>query len=548
MLLAIASVGLLLSKASVYAAQAPASESHPAKQTAAVASGTSQAAEAAGASEPQRYYLREYRVEGAHRLSRLDVENAVYPFLGPGRTEQDVEQARAALEKAYQAAGFQTVSVQVPPQRVAAGIVILRVVETKVGRLRVRGSRYFSLEQIKQQAPSLAEGKVIDFNRVNRDIVAMQLPDRQVTPALHAGVEPDTVDVDLNVKDKLPLHGSIELNNRYSSNTAPMRLNGSLSYSNLWQLGHSMGFSFQMSPEDMNQVQVYSAYYIAPVPSVSGLSLMFQGTKQDSDVSTLGGMNSTGLGETMGLRALITLPQWENIYHSLRFGLDYKHYNQGLTTSGSTERTPIDYYPFDLGYTASRIGKKSDTEFSGDLVFHFRQMGSTGSSFENSRYNADGNYVYLKGELSHTHELPVGMQVFAKVQGQIANQPLVNSEQFSGGGLGTVRGYLESEVLGDNAAFGSVELRTPSFVKFVRTGKVLNDWRAYVFFDAGTVTVRNPLPDQTAHFNLASIGVGTRMTLFGYLNGSLDVGLPLIAEGETLLHEPRLTFRTWAEF
>ena len=37
----------------------------------------------------------------------------------------------------------------------------------------------------------------------------------------------------------------------------------------------------------------------------------------------------------------------------------------------------------------------------------------------------------------------------------------------SGGGLGTVRGYLESEELGDNGIFGSTELRTPSLGDFI---------------------------------------------------------------------------------
>ena len=498
--------------------------------------------------EPERFYFREYRVEGAHKLSRIEVEKAVYPFLGPGRTEEDVEQARAALEKAYQANGYQTVSVQVPSQQVKGGIVVLQVVETTVGRLRVRGSRYFSLRRVKGEAPSLAEGKVINFNEVNRDIMGMQLPDRQVTPALHAGVEPGTVDVDLNVKDKFPLHGTLELNNRYSANTAPLRLNGSISYTNLWQLGHSVGASFQMSPEDLNQVQVYSGYYIAPVPTVPWLSLMLQGTKQDSNVSTLGGANSTGMGETIGIRGLVTLPPGQGFFHSFRFGFDYKHYNQGLTTSGTTDRTPITYYPFTLGYTASWIGKNSDTELNSDLVFHFRGMGSSSASFDYSRYHADGNFVYLRGDLAHTHELPAGIQAFGKVQGQFSNQPLINSEQFSGGGLGTVRGYLESEVLGDNAVVGTIELRTPPLAKWINSGRIVNDLRAYVFMDGGVVTIRNPLPEQTSRFTLASFGVGSRMQMFGHLNGSIDAGIPLISQGETRYHDLHLTFRAWSEF
>jgi hemolysin activation/secretion protein len=58
---------------------------------------------------------------------------------------------------------------------------------------------------------------VPNFNQVEREIVALnQWLDRRVTPTLRGGVEPGTVDVDLKVKDILPLHGSVELNNRYS--------------------------------------------------------------------------------------------------------------------------------------------------------------------------------------------------------------------------------------------------------------------------------------------------------------------------------------------
>ena len=125
-------------------------------------------------------YIRDYRVTGAHRLPEVEVQEAVYPFLGPGRTERDVEQARAALEKAYYDKGFQTVSVEVPPQQASRGIVILQVVEAKVGRLRVHGSRYFSLAAIKKKAPSIAEGNVPNFNEITRDIVALnQFTDRR---------------------------------------------------------------------------------------------------------------------------------------------------------------------------------------------------------------------------------------------------------------------------------------------------------------------------------------------------------------------------------
>src|SRR6266542_1972989 len=159
------------------------------------------AAEAVTRTSPRTIDVNEYRVEGAHHLSAAEVEAALDPFLGPGRALEDVEAGRAALEKAYSDKGYQSVTVAVPQQTVRDGIVALHVTEGKVGRLPVRGARYFLLSEIRRQAPSVAEGTVPNFNDIVRDIVLLnQIPDRRVTPALRAGVVPGTVDVDLNVQ------------------------------------------------------------------------------------------------------------------------------------------------------------------------------------------------------------------------------------------------------------------------------------------------------------------------------------------------------------
>jgi len=177
---------------------------------------------------------------------------------------------------------------------------------------------------------------------------------------------------------------------------------------------------------------------------------------------------------------------------------------------------------------------------------HLRGMGSSENEFDANRHGADGSFIYFRGDLSHTRDLPEGFQIFGKVQGQAADQPLVNSEQFSGGGLGSVRGYLESETLGDNALLGSVELRTPSLGDFL--GKAIDDWRLYFFSEGGMLTINDPLPEQTAKFTLASLGAGTRIKFLNHINGSLDAGVPLLTGVQTNPYDILLTFRVWAEF
>jgi hypothetical protein len=39
-------------------------------------------------------YIQEYRIEGAHQLSQIEVEEAVYPYLGPGRTTREPDASR----------------------------------------------------------------------------------------------------------------------------------------------------------------------------------------------------------------------------------------------------------------------------------------------------------------------------------------------------------------------------------------------------------------------------------------------------------------------
>ena len=186
------------------------------------------------------------------------------------------------------------------------------------------------------------------------------------------------------------------------------------------------------------------------------------------------------------------------------------------------------------------------TEFTGGVNLHLRGMGSGQDQFDASRYNAEGNYIYFRGDMAHTHDLPWGLQAYGRAQGQISDQPLISNEQFSAGGLETVRGYLESTAAGDNGLCGTLELRSPSLGTWL--GHHIDEWRFFVFTDGGYLTLRDALPQQTANFKLASYGVGSRMRFSDHFNGSLNLGVPLIGQGPVSPHDLLLTFRLWADF
>lgn len=509
----------------------------------------------------QHFDIDDFAVEGATKLSDEELDEAIYPFLGPNKTAADVEKARAALEKAYHDKGYQTVSVSVPEQNAQRKVIKLKVTELKVGRLRVKNSRYFDIDTIKNRAHSLKEGTVPNFNSVTKDIVALnQWPDRRVTPALRAGVTPGTVDVDLNVEDTAPIHGSAEINNRQSPSTTAERFVGTIHYDNLWQLGHSLSFTYQVAPERPEDAEVFSGSYLARIPDVEWLSVLAYAVKSKSNVATIGGTNIVGPGEIFGARAVMTLPSLDNLFQTLSVGVDYKHFDQTVALGSDSFSSPVTYFPLVASYGATFKGEKSTTQLNASVTYNMRPASSDGAAFDAKRFKASPSFTHFNADLSYTQELPKGFQLFGKVQGQAADGPLVSSEQFSVGGLDTVRGYLESEVLGDEGVAGTIELRTPDVGEMLQSrikdasGKgpvpftTFNEWRFFAFADAGHATVLDPLPEQQSQFDLWSYGVGTRFKVFNYLNGVIAYAVPMITQAETRAHDPRVSFRVWGEF
>lgn len=495
------------------------------------------------------FYIQEYRVAGATKISSLEVEEAVYPYLGPGRSAGDVEKARMALEKTFHDKGYQTVSVLIPQQDPRFGIIRLEVVEGTVGRLRVKGSTWYLPSRIIAQSPSMAEGGVPNMNDVQKEILALnRLADRRVTPELRAGVVPGTFDIDLKVEDEMPLHGTVELNNRYSPNTSELRLNAAVSYANMFQLGHTLGFSGQVAPLDTDDALVYSGYYLARVSD--GVSLLVSGVKQDSDVSTLGGGSVVGRGNVLSMRALFDMPSADGFFQSLSIGIDRKDFGEDLLVGGATVSAPIEYYPISANYGATWLhGEDAFTELNSSLTFNLRGMGSDAAAYANKRFGSDGSFIILKGDVSHTRDLKDGSQLFAKAQAQLANKPLINTEQYSGGGLSNARGYLESTALGDNALFLTTEYRSPSlFGKPAKDDKRPDELRFHGFVDAGVLSIYDALPGQETTTTLLSAGVGARMRYRKNYNSSFDVAVPLKDAFPAEQGEVRVTFRGWVDF
>jgi hemolysin activation/secretion protein len=515
---------------------------------ASLATGAAGQEPATASGQTARFAVLEYRVEGNTVLPPLVVEEAVYPHLGTGRTPEDIERARNALEEAYRTAGFLTVSVELPQQRVSDGIVRLRVVERRVGRVRVTGARYFLPSEIRREAPSIAPGTVPNINAVQRDIIALnRLPDRRVTPQLRdQDAAPGTVDFELEVEDKLPLHGSLELNNRRSANTEPLRLSGSVRYDNLWQRGDSVTVGFQTAPQRTSNATVFSTSYLWRVPGRSGASLLASAVVSNSNVGTVGGTSVLGDGTIFGLRGLLPLGFRTGFSHTATVGIDRKDFSEALRLGADRNDFPIVYYPVSASYQAIWNTERSTSILGSTVTANLSGVGSDRAEFEQRRAFATPTWAHVRADGSHLRLFDNDVQVFVSGHGQLSPDPLISNEQFPGGGLESVRGYLEVETLGDYGVSGQAEIRSPSFASLA--GSRVDELRLHAFLDGATMAINRPLPQQQSSFRLLSMGGGVRVKVFERLNGSLE-GAVVLRDGPlTPSGTGRALFRIWSEY
>lgn len=452
----------------------------------------------------------EYQVRGVSRLSDLEIEQTIEPFLGPDKSFADVDAARAGLEKAYHDAGYLTVLVTIPEQKVDAAIVILQVQEVAIDRLKVANAEYHVPSAIKAKIPELAEGNVPNFNEMQKQLANVNRnPDLKVTPVLRAGQNSGAIEAELDVDDQLPVHGTLELSNRQSPNTTSLRLSGSIRYDNLFQAGQSLGLSVQLSPQKTDEVRVLSGTYVIPVGD-DGNAYTIYAVHSRSSLATI--YNSPGLGvlgntDILGARYSISSSVVEGYPQSLSLGADFKRVKQLVSSAAGSQDTPINYVPLVASYTGNVMDAERPTTFDASLTMGLRGLlGNTESEFIAKRSpGGSANFLVLHGDVQHT-ETFWKWKLFSKFDFQAASGPLINSEQFTAGGVDSVRGYLEGEVIGDDAIHGTIELRTPEF----KPAGPTSSWRmtGLVFWDSALLHTSYAATTQPTNQNIHSAGIG----------------------------------------
>ena len=229
--------------------------------------------------EVERYHITGNTVLAPQTFS--EVLTNIDGAFGTNVSFDGIRTVLSELQNAYRERGYITVALGLPQQKLTNATVNIQVTEGRLAAINVTGNRYFSSNNVMRALPSLHTNLIIinpvfqaELNRANAN------QDRQIYPEIGPGPDPGTTALSLRVKDQLPLHGKIELNNESSPDTPDLRINSSAVYNNLWQMDHTLGVQYSFSPQQMKPpgewgfydepaVANYSTFYRLPLGNPS---------------------------------------------------------------------------------------------------------------------------------------------------------------------------------------------------------------------------------------------------------------------------------------
>ena len=210
-----------------------------------------------------KFDVAKYLVMGNSVFPPESIARAIANVDGAFGTNTSFDGIRVAmieLQKAYRERGYVTVSVGLPQQKLTNATVKVKVTEGRLAAINVTGNRYFSSNNVMRALPSLHTNMLLNSHILQRELdKANASRDRQIYPVIGPGPEPDTSELTLKVKDQLPLHARLELNNQATPGTPDLRANFNAQYDNLWDLEHQIGIQYNFTPDQFKNSDPYFA-------------------------------------------------------------------------------------------------------------------------------------------------------------------------------------------------------------------------------------------------------------------------------------------------
>jgi hemolysin activation/secretion protein len=489
------------------------------------------------------FEITRFEIDGNTLLNDSTVQSAVAGFTGKARNFGYIERAIGALESVYRKHGFTLVKVVLPEQELTRGVVHLKVIETRIGKVRVAGNVFHNESNVRRSMPGLQEGGIPNTEVLSGNLkMANENPSKKITLQLGDGGEPGVIDAAVQVVDEKSWSAGAILDNSGFDPTGRYHITAQFQDFNLWGLDHVFSMQYTTSPDSPSKISVYGAGYHIPLYAI-GDSLDFYGSYSNINTGTVAAglvnLLVSGAGTVYGAHYNHQLPRVGHYESQLTAGFDHKAFHNDVQFQGVQLGGDVTVDPISLSYVG-QWGLQGN-----NLNFYLTAVrtvpgGAQGSDadFTAARSGATPGYGLLRYGAGYTRTLPQDWQIRLTVNGQATHDALVPGEQFGVGGAASVRGLHEREVADDEGFAASAELYTPNLCAAL--GGATTRCTALGFIDDGRVSRNDALPGEETHVSVSSAGVGFRVAGGRRLSVQMDYGRVFSASDVQLKGEQRL--------
>jgi hemolysin activation/secretion protein len=412
-----------------------------------------------------RVQVRGYRFEGNSAFSDEELAALAAPYAGRAIASEELEELRQLLTRHYVEHGYVTSGVLIPDQDLVDGVVTLQVVEGRLARIELEGARGFREAWFRDRL-ELAAAPPLDAERLAQALLRMQRDPR--IESIHARLAPaerlGESELFVEVEEARPLRLFASAFNDRSPSIGSER--GELLFEHLNLTGNGDTLSAAVgATEGLDEVD---AFYAIPLNArdttlwlryESSRSEVIEHPFQDADIESKA--RSWGFS--------LTHPLYRGSEHELVVGLHARH--RRSTTYAFGESFVFAPGPDDDAEATVNVlrlfqewtwrTREQTAAARSTVSFGLDAFGATAHGDDSI---PDGQFVAWLVQLlwAKRYAWPLrGTQLVARSDLQLSDDPLLSLEQLAVGGLYTVRGYRENQLVRDNGWIASLEARLP---------------------------------------------------------------------------------------
>lgn len=457
-----------------------------------------------------RTHIGRVRVEGSSIFSAQELEAVTRPWTKRAIDSGELQDLVEAVTQLYIDRGYPSSGAYVPDQDLASGELVIRVIEARLADVRVEGNRWYRDYWFRSRMMA-AIGSPVNVHVVEEQLqLLLQEPGLAgVRGVLRPGAERGEDVLELVVEERLPFDLNAAVANDNPPAIGSVRGQAYAADRSLLGFGDTLDLRVEFA-EGLAAQEV--GYEVPFLPWGTSLFARYRRSEGDvvedpfepANIESETWTASVGLGHPLVRTTRQRL--WLGIVGERRRSLTWLDQERFSFVPGPEDGRA------DL--SVLRLIQEWDLR-SSDNVFATRSTLSFGldalGATRNSGNVPDGRFFAWLGQAQWAHRFSDALlrsQLIARVDLQLASEPLLTIEQIAVGGLRTVRGYRENQLVADDGAIGSLELRVP-----VLRPLGVDDFELAPFFDIGYAW--NEDSDAPSAQRIESVGIGARYRLAG---------------------------------